>query len=219
MILPQAVAHAAHKFFRRPPCRIPPPARTPVTATRLRSTSPPGQQPSYGTPQGQYYPNQQPPKKKRGVLKWGLGCLGLIVLVTVLAVACTAIATSGGNDEDSSDAQSESNIDTDASDVESAPVAGAEDAEDVDTVLLEATASGEGHVVWGADGGTNTETFTGTWSKEVPSDTGMLTLTVTGDILDENSEVSCTLTIDGEVKDEATGSGAAGGATCIQPLF
>lgn len=179
----------------------------------------PGQQPGYGAPQGQYYPNQQPPKKRGGFLKWGLGCLGIIFLVIVLAVACTAIATNGGNDEESSDSQSESNIDTDASDVESAPVADAEKADEVDTVLLEATASGEGHVMWGSDGGTNTESFTGTWSKEVPSDAGMMSLTVTGDILDEDSEVSCTLTIDGEAKDEASGSGATGGATCIQPLF
>lgn len=179
----------------------------------------PGQYP--GGPQGQYYGHQQAPKKKGGFLKWGLGCLGLIILVIVLAVACTAIATSGDGADDAGreSAQTDSNIDTQASEVASAPAANAEEADAVDTILLEATASGEGHVMWGVDGGTNTESFTGTWSKEVPADSGMLTFSVTGDILDETSEVSCTMTIDGEVKDEATGSGAAGGAVCVQPLF
>lgn len=169
-------------------------------------------------PQGQYYPPQPPPKKKGGFLKWGLGCLGLIVLVIIVAVSCAAIVASGGDSDGESTETSEQSDNGDtAEDVEEGD-SGADEASG--TILLEATASGEGTVLWGADGGTNTESFTGSWSMEVPEpEGGMMSVTVTGDLLDDSSTVTCTMTINDEVVDEAEGSGAAGGASCIQPLF
>lgn len=182
----------------------------------------PQQQGDYqpGSPQGQYYPpqQQQPPKKKGGFLKWGLGCLGLIVVVIVLAVACTAIAAGGGGSDDG--AAETSRQGNDSGTAQEAGEADSGDEEGAGTILMEVTASGEGTVLWGADGGTNTESFTGSWSKEVPEpEGGMMSVTVSGDILDESSTVTCTMTIDGEIVDEAEGSGAAGGASCMQPLF
>ncbi|PWF88021.1 hypothetical protein CIK52_01610 [Kocuria rosea] len=167
-----------------------------------------GQPGPYQGQPGQY---QQPPQKK-GKKKWVIGCLGLIVLALVFFGGCAALV-SGGASETST---SSSNSDAEPSEVQT------EDVENAGTVTFEATASTTGTVIWGnLDGSTNTEDFTGTWTKEVtPKESSELyNVTVTGDFMDDSSEVTCKLYVDGELKDEATGTGSAGSASCTQPMF
>ena len=84
-----------------------------------------------------------------------------------------------------------------------------------DTITLKATATGEGTVMWMHDGSSNSETFTGEWSKEVPYESGDWTVSVTGDILGgDDQKMTCEIIVKGESKEAKEGSGAAGSAGC-----
>lgn len=174
-----------------------------------------------GPYQGQpgYY--QQPPQKK-GKKKWVIGCLGLFVLAIVFFGGCAALVSSGADTPAPAPSSSTSaSAAEDSSQAEPSAVQ-TEEVSDAGTITLEATASTTGTVIWGnLDGSTNTEEFTGTWTKEItPKDsTEMYNVIVSGDFMDESSEVSCKLYVDGELKDEATGTGSAGSASCTQPIF
>lgn len=186
---------------------------------------PPQYQPGQGQP-GQYqqpyggqgYPPQQPPKKKRSLAK--LGCLGLLALIALIVVIVIIAAIAGGGGDDSSEGSDNPETSEQAAD----PTAPETEQGDADggTITLEATSTaGTGNVSWGDFSSTNTEEFSGEWSKDVPPlENGELyTVTVVGDLMSEDAEVSCKIIIDGEVVDEATGSGSAGTASCSQPIF
>ena len=67
--------------------------------------------------------------------------------------------------------------------IEDKPAASAPATEDKpDTITLKATASGDGTVMWMHDGSSNSESFNGEWTKEVPAEHGGWTVSVTGDI-------------------------------------
>lgn len=84
-----------------------------------------------------------------------------------------------------------------------------------DTITLKATATGEGTVMWMHDGSSNSETFTGEWSKDVPYESGDWTVSVTGDILGgDDQKMTCEIIVKGESKEAKEGSGAAGSAGC-----
>lgn len=179
-----------------------------------------GQQPGQYPPPGQYqgHPGYgQPPKKSKK--KWVIGCLGLTVLAILLFAGCAALLA-GGDTVDPTPAP-DGGTNAPAGEEEPSAVQ-TEEVENAGTVTLEATATTTGMVMWmDMDGSSHTEEFTGTWSKEIPLEDGTetYTLSVTGDFMDESSEVSCKLYVDGELKDEATGTGSAGSASCSQPLF
>ena len=91
------------------------------------------------------------------------------------------------------------------------------------TLEISATATGDGTVLHGATGSSNSEKFTGEWSKtvELPKDEGY-TVSVTGDIFnsDDSQQVSCKIIVDGKVEEEKTGSGSAGSAFCnVSPKY
>ena len=66
---------------------------------------------------------------------------------------------------------------------EDKPAASAPATEDKpDTITLKATASGDGTVMWMHDGSSNSESFNGEWTKEIPAEHGGWTVSVTGDI-------------------------------------
>lgn len=167
-------------------------------------------------PQGQPYPPQQPPKKKGGLLKWGLGCLGLIILVIALAVACTAIAANSGKDTPApSSEQSASTGAGGAVDNAESPAP----VEAKGAVLLDAT--GTGSATYGPLGTGSTADVAGSWSKEItaPADDEVYSLTIQDTTGAADASVSCKITVDGEVVDEQEASGAYSLATCTQPLF
>lgn len=84
-----------------------------------------------------------------------------------------------------------------------------------DTITLKASATGEGTVMWMHDGSSNSEKFTGEWSKEVPYESGDWTVSVTGDILGgDDQRMTCEIIVKGESKEAKEGSGAAGSAGC-----
>lgn len=86
------------------------------------------------------------------------------------------------------------------------------------TIILEATASGPGSVHWGDVGSSNTvEIAPGeVWTKTLEdADTwDMWSVSVYGDYMDTDAVVTCRITVDGEVVDQATGTGEGGSAYC-----
>lgn len=171
--------------------------------------------PYQGQP-GQYPPGYGQPPQKSGKKKWAIGCGILALLAVLLFGGCAALGIGAATQTPAPTGESSDTTGADPSAEQTEDVAGA------GTVTLEATASTTGTVLWmDMDGSSNTEEFTGTWTKEIPlkDETETYTLSVTGDFMDESSEVTCKLYVDGELKDEATGTGAAGSASCSQPLF
>ncbi|MGX5357570.1 hypothetical protein [Kocuria sp. KH4] len=176
---------------------------------------------------GQYPPGYGQPPKKSGKKKWAIGCGILTLLAILLFGGCAALgigaASQSGTTTPGATTDDAATDDAgDAADDAEPSAVQTEEVTDAGTVTLEATASTTGTALWmDLDGSSNTEEFTGTWSKEIPLKDGneTYTLSVTGDFMDENSEVTCKLYVDGELKDEATGTGSAGSASCSQPLF
>lgn len=84
-------------------------------------------------------------------------------------------------------------------------------------VVMEATATGKGTVIWGEAGSTNTEDFNGQWSKTISGEDAKkgYTLTVSGDFMGGNDQkVGCTITVNGQQKSHKEGSGTSGSALC-----
>lgn len=171
-----------------------------------------------GQPQG--YPGQQPPKKKRGLLKWGLGCLGLAIIAIIAFVACTAIVTTSGGDDGNDSSQGGENATTSAQPTGEAAQDVAEEAAPAGGGLTLST-SGAGSVTYGSGGSMSTADSSGEWSQEIPDaePADMYSVTIQDMSGAADAEVSCTITTDGEEVANETATGAYGIATCTQPLF
>lgn len=90
------------------------------------------------------------------------------------------------------------------------------------TVEFQATATGNGTVIWTKSGSSNTEQFSGTWSKTFTGDEAkdLTGVSVTGDIMGGNDQqVTCKIIVNGEEKDAKEAGGSAGSAMCTVPLF
>jgi len=90
------------------------------------------------------------------------------------------------------------------------------------TIELKATTTGTGKVLHGEAGIVGTDHFQGKWSKtfkDAPNKEKYTldgyVLTVTGDITDPNSKVTCQILVDGKIEQEATAIGDEDGASCI----
>lgn len=88
----------------------------------------------------------------------------------------------------------------------------------VQSVELQATATGKGTASWDAGGSSNTQDFNQKWSKKIDGKDakGLLTLSAQPDY--ENSsddqKVSCTILVNGKQKQHKEATGSAGTATC-----
>ena len=147
-----------------------------------------------------------PAKAKKPVWKrWWF----IALVIVVAAVALSKMAGGGGS---GTTAGSTSTPAAAAAPAEAATPAAAPAS---DTITLKATATGEGTVMWMHDGSSNSEKFTGEWSKEVPYESGDWTVSVTGDILGgDDQRMTCEIIVKGESKEAKEGSGAAGSAGC-----
>jgi hypothetical protein len=95
--------------------------------------------------------------------------------------------------------------------------------EDVKSVELQATATGKGTAMWddGA-GSSNSQDFNQKWSKKITGKDakGMLSVDVTPDVMSDsdNQKVSCTILVNGKVKQHKEASGQSGSADCTIDL-
>ena len=145
------------------------------------------------------------PAKKPVWKRWWF----IALVIVVAAVALSKMAGGGGS---GTTAGSTSTPAAAAAPAEAATPAAAPAS---DTITLKATATGEGTVMWMHDGSSNSEKFTGEWSKEVPYESGDWTVSVTGDILGgDDQRMTCEIIVKGESKEAKEGSGAAGSAGC-----
>lgn len=133
----------------------------------------------------------------------------IALVIVVAAVALSKVAGGGGSSTTAGSTSTPAAAAAPAT--EAAPAA----APASDTITLKATATGEGTVMWMHDGSSNSEKFTGEWSKEVPYESGDWTVSVTGDILGgDDQRMTCEIIVKGESKEAKEGSGAAGSAGC-----
>lgn len=174
-------------------------------------------------PYGGGYPPQQggfppPPPQKKPVYKrvW----FWIIVAVVVMALIGSL---TGGNDSSSESNGATSaprGAATSATEADETEIAAADEETEADnepTLVLHATATGNGSVVWGSDGSTNTEEFTGEWSKTLTGEeaTGYYSLFVSGDFMaGDDQEMTCDITKNGKQVDSSKGTGSAGSASC-----
>ena len=139
----------------------------------------------------------------------------IALVIVVAAVALSKMAGGGGSSTTAGSTSTPAAAAAPAT--EAAPAEGASPAAAPasDTITLKATATGEGTVMWMHDGSSNSEKFTGEWSKEVPYESGDWTVSVTGDILGgDDQKMTCEIIVKGESKEAKEGSGAAGSAGC-----
>ncbi|PLS28636.1 hypothetical protein [Bifidobacterium parmae] len=144
----------------------------------------------------------------------------VIVVVVVLAIGgAVGGGSSNGSDSASSAATSQKTQGGDSSKTDG----GASSEQKTEkTIELQATATGNGTVIWTKSGSSNTEQFSGSWSKTFTGDeTKDLTgVSVTGDVMGGNDQkVTCKVIVNGEEKDSKEATGAAGSAFCTVPLF
>ncbi|WP_237205733.1 hypothetical protein [Rothia nasimurium] len=121
----------------------------------------------------------------------------------------TSSETSSAAAETSAAAAAEETTEAAAEETTEAPAA--------ETLTLTATNTGKGTVSWGIGGSMNTAEFEGEWTQqiELTDEFDMVTLTVQGDYMVDSNELKCTITdANGEVVDEATGTGQAAMASC-----
>ena len=150
------------------------------------------------------------PAKKPLWKRWWF--IALVIVVAAGALSKMAGGGSGTAGSTSTPAAAAAAPATEAAPAEAATPAAAPAS---DTITLKATATGEGTVMWMHDGSSNSEKFTGEWSKEVPYESGDWTVSVTGDILGgDDQKMTCEIIVKGESKEAKEGSGAAGSAGC-----
>ncbi|WP_156125376.1 hypothetical protein [Kocuria sp. ZOR0020] len=162
----------------------------------------------------------QPQKKPRN--PWKIGCLALVALAVLFLGGCgviLGIAAMSGNDNTSGGTTQEAPATGDGETAETTgtPVA----VDDGDTVLLEATTtSSTASVHYGPLGTSSTADITGDWSHEItePGDE-TYSVSVQDMSMDDSAEVTCKVTVNGEVVEEKTATGSAAIAICTQPLF
>jgi hypothetical protein len=138
-------------------------------------------------------------------------------IALVIVVAAGALSKMAGGGSGTTAGSTSTPAAAAAPATEAAPAEGASPAAAPasDTITLKASATGEGTVMWMHDGSSNSEKFTGEWSKEVPYESGDWTVSVTGDILGgDDQRMTCEIIVKGESKEAKEGSGAAGSAGC-----
>lgn len=148
----------------------------------------------------------------------------VIVVVVVLAVGGTVGGTVGGGSSNgagtsSSTSTGQKTQNGDASKSDDTASSGKTTEK---TVEFQATATGNGTVIWTKSGSSNTEQFSGTWSKTFTGDEAkdLTGVSVTGDIMGGNDQqVTCKIIVNGEEKDAKEAGGSAGSAMCTVPLF
>lgn len=158
-------------------------------------------------------PVEAPKKKKKW--PWVLAAL-LLFIIIIAACSPKSSNTSSPAPSPSSSATQEATQESTPEQTQEAVAAETTADKNLQTVELRATSTSTGNVMHGAGGSTNTEQFSGEWNKTVEGvkKSDGYVLTVTGDMMDQNSKVTCEILVDGKVEDQATGTGAAGGATC-----
>lgn len=162
----------------------------------------------------------QPQKKPRN--PWKIGCLVLVALAILILGGCAVIvgiATSSGDDTESNSSvqPADSPQGEETADGTASPIA----ADEGDTILLEATTTGStANVSYGPLGTASTADISGEWSEEItePGDE-TYSVTVQDMAMDDSAEVTCRITVNGEVVEENTATGSAAIAMCTQPLF
>lgn len=84
------------------------------------------------------------------------------------------------------------------------------------TVVLKATASGNGFALWSVGSSTNTKQFDGTFEKSLELKPGdHVSLIVSGDITgSDEQKMTCEIVLDGESADEQEATGSIGSAHC-----
>ena len=144
-----------------------------------------------GQPAPGYQQPQQPPKKKHGCLWTAIIAVVVIIVVVIAAVSCMAKGASDAVDA-----------------VDSATSA-------QHKVVYKVTTDGPATVNYGSTSGNSSEDIkAGNWSK-TETITGLdgmsVSVTATGE---SSTKVSCTLTVDGKVKAQKSGSGVGASADC-----
>ena len=180
------------------------------------SQFPPKQPPQQPYNQGQPpYPPQQPylppvkPKKPFYKRVWFVILAGLVLIIIIASLA------NGGKDSPAGGGATVAGA-TETAQAQTAQTSEAP-AEKTKEVVLSATASGAGHVIWGLDGGSNAVDFSESWTLTVPyDDANMITMSVTGDFMgSDDQQIACVITdAGGKQLDQASGSGAGGSAFC-----
>lgn len=145
----------------------------------------------------------------------------LIVVVAVLAIGGAIGGATGGSGQSPQPASAPAaTAQKDSGSGQTTPAEKPKPAEK--TVEFQATATGNGTVIWTRQGSSNTEQFSGTWSKTFTGDEAkdLTGVSVTGDIMGGNDQkVTCKVIVNGEQKDAKEASGSAGSAHCTVPLF
>ena len=135
----------------------------------------------------------------------------LIVVLVVLG----AVGTVGGNGSGSNTTTSASTkSNTSQTATPSKPAA--------KTIELQATATGNGTALISKNGSTDSQQFSGSWSKTYTGDEakGLSSLSVSGDFMGGNDQqVSCKVIVNGQERDSKSASGSAGSVMCDVPLF
>lgn len=136
---------------------------------------------------------------------------------TALALMLGLAACGGSSSTTSSETKAAEGTTTAAAPAVDATTEAATEEKATDTLTLTVTTSGKGSVSWGIGGSLNTTEMEGEWTEtiELTDEFDMVTLSVTGDFMADNNEVKCTITdANGEVVDEASGSGSGALASC-----
>lgn len=90
------------------------------------------------------------------------------------------------------------------------------------TIELQATATGNGTALISKNGSTDSQQFSGSWSKTYTGDEakGLSSLSVSGDFMGGNDQqVSCKVIVNGQERDSKSASGSAGSVMCDVPWF
>lgn len=190
----------------------------------------PGQRYPYPVPPQQPVPYPIPPQRPVPPMKkpfWERGWFITLVVILGLVVIGRLVSNgSGGVNTTTTGASAASTApaaeagkaaaEAPAPTTEDKPAASAPATEDKpDTITLKATASGDGTVMWMHDGSSNSESFNGEWTKEIPAEHGGWTVSVTGDIFGGDEQtMGCEIIVRGKSEEAKTGSGAAGSAYC-----
>lgn len=143
------------------------------------------------------------------------------ILTTTAALAMAfGLAACGSSTSTTSAETSSAAAETSAAAAAEETTAAAEETTEApaaETLTLTATNTGKGTVSWGIGGSMNTAEFEGEWTQqiELTDEFDMVTLTVQGDYMVDSNDLKCTITdANGEVVDEATGTGQAALASC-----
>ncbi|MBW3080569.1 hypothetical protein [Bifidobacterium saguinibicoloris] len=183
-------------------------------------------------PAPQPYPVQPAPapKPKKPVYRrwWFWAVVVVVVLGIAGAVGGGSNASNGATGSGASSSQSastdgKSGRTQDKSDGSASDDGGSQETKPAEkTIELQATATGNGTVMWFKGSSSSTEQFNGSWSKTFTGDDAkdITGVSVTGDIMGGNDQkMSCKVIVNGEEKESQEGSGSAGSAYCSVPWF